>query len=172
MMNETNILNEMLIHTSATTHQDPQNALIIGETNENFKNNINRHNIKTTYINNLDNLPKEKFDIIMAINNIQKENIVKIDKILEPRYGICCYPTTDVINDIKAVSPYFWIVMPYHFYNTNAIFASKKYHPQADIRWSISDMITDTEYYNSEIQNASFVYPQYFHEKLTGVAKR
>ncbi len=171
-MNETNILNEMLIHVSATTHQNPKTALVIGEANDNFKKNINQHNIQATYITNLDHLPKEKFDIVISLENINKENIENIDKVLESSCGICCFPTPSVIDDLKAVAPYFWIAMPYHFYNSNAIFASKKYHPQADIRWSISDMITDTEYYNSEIQNACFVYPQHYYEKLTGIAKR
>ncbi len=172
MINETNILNEMLIHVSATTHQDPQTALVIGEINDNFKDNIAQHDIKVIYTQDLDGKINKKFDIIISLDKIDKQDIEKIDDMLEPKCGIFVFIADKVIDDIKMVSSRFWIVMPYHFYNTNAIFCSKKYHPQADIRWSVSDMIVDTEYYNSEIQNAAFVYPQYFHEKLTGIAKR
>ncbi|RLA75365.1 MAG: hypothetical protein DRG11_01210 [Epsilonproteobacteria bacterium] len=172
MLNEINVLNEMLIHVSFTTHQDPKRALVVGEHDANFQKHINFYDIDVVYVRNLNEAANKKYDVVLCLEKIDKTDIEKINTMLQPEDSILCFPSNDVIQDIKIVSPFFWIAMPYHFYNSNAIFASKKYHPQADIRWSVSDMIPDTVYYTSEIQNCSFVYPKYYHDRLTGIAKR
>jgi spermidine synthase len=51
------------------------------------------------------------------------------------------------------------------------VIASKKYHPQADIILDRSDFI-EASYYNTELHNASFVFPNYIQKPLTGIAKR
>ena len=62
--------------------------------------------------------------------------------------------------------------MPYSFNHNTLIFASKKYHPQAEIVLQVSDLLPDCQYYTTEMQNASFVHPAYITKEITGIAKR
>ena len=62
--------------------------------------------------------------------------------------------------------------MPFKFGHNTSILASKKYHPTADINLQRSDLLDGLDYYSSEIQLASFVFPATEHRALTGIAKR
>ena len=62
--------------------------------------------------------------------------------------------------------------MPYSFGHNTLIFASKKFHPQAQIILQVSDLLPDCKYYNTELHNASFIHPQYITKAITGIAKR
>ena len=47
-----------------------------------------------------------------------------------------------------------------------ATFATKKYHPTADIILQKSDLLEGLEYYNSDIHKSSFILPNYLKESL------
>ena len=74
--------------------------------------------------------------------------------------------------DLELVGTKFWIAMPFKFGHNTSILASKKYHPTADINLQRSDLLDGLDYYSSEIQLASFVFPAAEHRALTGIAKR
>ncbi len=70
---------------------------------------------------------------------------------------------------------YFKIVMP-SFYPAeagldNLLLASKKYHPTADIILQRGDLIENLQYYNCDIQLASFVLPNYIKARFGKVLK-
>ena len=50
------------------------------------------------------------------------------------------------------------------------IFASKKYHPTADIILQRADMLEDLEYYNANLHLSAFVLPQKVKKALFGIA--
>jgi len=62
--------------------------------------------------------------------------------------------------------------MPYTFGHTTLVFASKKYHPQAEIVLQVSDLLEGCNYYTTEMQNAVFVHPANITKEITGIAKR
>ena len=74
--------------------------------------------------------------------------------------------------DLKLVGTKFWIAMPFKFGHNTSILASKKYHPTADLNLQRADLLDGLDYYSSEIQLASFVFPAGEFRELTGTAKR
>ncbi len=79
---------------------------------------------------------------------------------------------------LKNMGEKFWIAMPYRYEMLsyggvwNFIIASKKYHPTADIVLQRADLIDGLNYYNSDIQVASFALPTKIAKELRGFAKR
>jgi spermidine synthase len=105
--------------------------------------------------------------------------MANVNRCLEDDKGIFVCVGTFIFQDLETskvelatVGKDFWICMPYSFGHNTLIFASKKYHPQAEIVLQVSDLLPDCEYYNTELQNASFVHPQYITKAITGIAKR
>jgi spermidine synthase len=105
--------------------------------------------------------------------------MAQVQRCLEPKKGIFCTIATPIRRDLEkskkelaAIGKNFWICMPYNFDHTTLIFASKKYHPQAEIVLQVSDLLADCNYYSTEMQNAVFVYPTYITKAITGIAKR
>jgi spermidine synthase len=177
MLDKNIIHNEMMIHIAMNTHHNPQNVLVIGLKNDNFEKEIAKYDAKVSYSNELN--IDDKFDVIIYNNDDLGElALAGIQKSLEPKEGImvCISETYDtnsdkLTKDITNIGKNFWICMPYRFENTMAILASKKFHPQADIILDRSDFI-DGQYYNTQLQNACFVHPNYVTKALTGIAKR
>jgi len=81
-----------------------------------------------------------------------------------------------LVSNLTAVSNEFIIAMPY-FVNlmlpTTAVFllGSKKYHPTADIILQRADLLDGLDYYNSEVQEASFKQPNHIRKLLKGIVK-
>jgi len=177
MLDNNVIHNEMMIHIPMNTHHNPQNVLVIGLDNDHAKEELCKYDAKVTYSDALN--VDEKFDVIIYNSDtLDALTLASIQKSLDPKEGVLVavserFKKDDekLISDLTNVGKDFWICMPYRFGHTMAILASKKFHPQADIILDRSDFI-DGQYYNTELQNASFVHPTYVKKALTGIAKR
>jgi len=171
------VLNEMMIHVPLNSQKEPKKVLVVGEINEHFKDEISKYNgISVVYSKRLN--IEDEFDTIIYMGRIESKEVPIIKRLLNKEIGIfVCLSynfSSDkekLINDLKLIGNDFWICMPYRFDHFTAIFASKKYHPQADIILDRSDFI-DGKFYNSEIHNCSFVMPNYIFKALTKIAKR
>jgi spermidine synthase len=81
-----------------------------------------------------------------------------------------------LVQNMSVVANEFHIAMPY-FVNlvipatVTFILASKKYHPTADIILQRADLLDGLNYYNSEIQEASFKQPNNIRKLLKGIVK-
>jgi len=76
----------------------------------------------------------------------------------------------------KNLSKLYWIVMPFYYIDENLkanplIFASKKFHPTADIIRHRSDFVENTKYYTTDVHIASFTLPKYIFEEIKDVIK-
>jgi len=177
MLNKNIIHSEMMIHIPMNTHHNPQTVLVVGLDNEIAKKELAKYDAKVTYTDALN--VDDKFDVIIYNNDSLDElTLASIQRCLEPKEGVLAtlserfkVNSDKLVADLKNVGNDFWICMPYRFGHTMAILASKKFHPQADIILDRSDFI-DGEYYNTELQNASFIHPTYIKKALTGIAKR
>ena len=176
-MLEKNIINsEMLVHIPMCTHKEAKKVLVI-LTDEAIKNELAKYDAEVVYSDsfNID----DKFDVVIynsdSLDDIVMANVMRS---LEDKCGIFASKivsfdeNSDAMKkDLSTVAKNFWIAMPYKSDAGMMVLASKKYHPQADIILDRSDFI-EASYYNTELHNASFVFPSYIQKPLTGIAKR
>jgi spermidine synthase len=172
-------LSEMMVHVPMCSHNNIKKVLVVGKSTKNLENDLAKHACKDiTYLEELN--IDEKFDIIIydkdTPTNIQ---MAQIHRLLKDDDSIFVCKGTFIYKDLEkskeeltTIGEKFWICMPYSFGHNTLIFASKKYHPQAEIILQVSDLLPDCEYYNTELHNASFVHPQYITKAITGIAKR
>ena len=170
---------EMMVHVPLCSHKYINKILVVGDVSEDFKNELAKHECKdVTYSDELN--VDEKFDIILYNKDVPSElDMANVDRCLEPKQGIFVTKASFIHKDIDVskqeiatIGKSFWICMPYTFGHNTLIFASKKYHPQAEIVLQVSDLLEGCEYYNTELQNAAFVHPTYITKEITGIAKR
>lgn len=177
MLDTNTIYNEMMIHVPLCTHKEAQKVLVVGEVQGNFKTEIAKHSAVVTYSDELN--VEGEFDVIIYNNDTIDDMVMSnINRCLEQKEGIFVCTSErfkkdsdKLVTDLKTIGASFWIAMPYRFGHTMAIIGSKKFHPQADIILDRSDFL-ECDYYNTELQNACFVHPQYVTKALTGIAKR
>jgi spermidine synthase len=170
--------NEMIVHIPLCSHINPQSVLVVGQVDEDFKNEVAKHEATATYADSFN--VEGEFDVILYNGDtLDEQTLAQAQRVLEPKCGIFNCKSSAAVCDIEAlcsdvenVAKNFWICQPYKFEDTNAILASKKFHPQAEIVLQVSDLLPDCNYYNTELHNAAFVYPQHMHKALTGIAKR
>ncbi len=169
---------EMMVHVPLCSHKDINKVLVVGEVSEDFKSELKKHNADTVFSDELN--VEGQFDIILYNKNTPDElEMAAIERVIEPKKGILVTKATSIRRDIgkskeelALVGKNFWICMPYSFGHSTLIFASKKYHPQAEIVLQVSDLLEDCNYYSTEMQNATFVHPTYITKAITGIAKR
>ncbi|MGK0255949.1 MAG: spermidine synthase [Arcobacteraceae bacterium] len=170
---------EMMVHVPMCSHKYINKILVVGDVSEDFKNELNKHECKDiTYSDELN--VDDKFDIILYNKEVPTEiEMANVDRCLEPKKGIFVTKASLISKDLEVakkelatVGKNFWICMPYSFGHNTLIFASKKYHPQAEIVLQVSDLLEGCNYYNTELQNSAFVLPTYIHKAMTGIAKR
>ena len=170
---------EMMIHIPLCSHKNINKILVVGNISEDFKGELSKHNCKNiTYSDTLN--VEGQFDIILHNNATPSElDMANVQRCIEPEAGIFVTKASFISKDIEisknelnTIGKNFWICIPYSFGHNTLIFASKKYHPQAQIILQISDLLEGCNYYNSEIHNASFVNPNYITKEITGIAKR
>lgn len=170
---------EMMVHVPMSSHKDINKVLVVGEVSEDFKSELAKHECKDiTYSDELN--VDEKFDIILYNKDVPSElDMANVERCIEPKKGIFVTKASFIYKDMEVskqelttVGKNFWICMPYSFGHNTLIFASKKYHPQAEIVLQVADLLEGCEYYNAEIQNSSFVHPNYITKGITGIAKR
>ena len=170
---------EMMVHVPLCSHKNIQKILVVGDVSEEFKIELAKHECKDiTYCDELNT--DTQFDIILYNKDVPTElEMAQINRCLEPDYGIlvtkCSFIFKDldkVKEELSTIGKDFWIRMPYSFGHNTLIFASNRYHPQAEIVLQTSDLLEYCEYYITELHNASFVYPTYITKAITGIAKR
>ena len=182
-MKDNNAFNEMMVHLPLCTHKEASNVLIVGTSNEEMKNQAAKHN-KTSNIEfgdtSLITSKNEKNIDVIILTDVKIDELLlaNIDRILN-NDGLIAFATEafsrdkeQLFADFELVGTKFWIAMPFKFGHNTSILASKKYHPTADINLQRSDLLDGLDYYSSEIQLASFVFPAGEHRALTGIAKR
>jgi len=104
-------------------------------------------------------------------------DIIKIYEKLNERGIYITTPKSLTDKDLFAnLSKLFWIVMPYFYLDENLqakplVFASKKFHPQADIIRHRSDFVEGAKYYTTDIQISAFNLPKYIFEEIKDVIK-
>ncbi|WP_299548061.1 spermidine synthase [uncultured Helicobacter sp.] len=117
-----------------------------------------------------------KYDIILSFD----ENANAYNKLLQ-NDGILVTRTAQILLDVKKVKTQleslgdFAIKMPFFaplsILQDCYIFASKLYHPTADIQLQRADMLEDLEYYHANLHLSAFVLPKSVKLALLGVAK-
>ncbi len=170
---------EMMVHVPLCSHKNINKILVVGKVSEDFKAELSKHECKDVTFSDSLNV-EGSYDIILDNNEAPSElEMANVERILEPTKGIFCTKGTFIFSDLQkakgeleVVGKNFWIAMPYSFGHNTLIFASKKYHPQAEIVLQVSDLLEGCNYYNTELQNAVFVHPQYITKEITGIAKR
>ncbi len=169
---------EMMVHVPLCSHKNINKVLVVGEVSQNFKDEVSKHNTEVTYSEDLNT--DEIFDIILYTKDTPDELIMaNVERNLEQDFGIFVTTASSIRRDLDVakeelalIGKNFWICMPYSFGHTTLIFASKKYHPQAEIVLQTSDLLPDCQYYNTELHNACFVHPTFITKAITGIAKR
>ncbi len=180
--NENYAFNEMMVHVPLCSHKEPKNILVVGNIDEDFKNELGKHSLENVEYGDssiITSKDEKNIDIILVTDsNVSAELLANIDRILKDD-GILSFKSTsysqnneNLANDLTLVGSKFWIAMPFKFGHTTSILASKKYHPTADIILQVSDLLDDLNYYSTEVHDASFVFPANIHRALTGIAKR
>lgn len=178
-----NAFNEMMVHVPLCTHKEASNVLIIGNADEELKEQAQKHN-KTSNIefgdeSLLTSKNEKNIDVIILTDvKVDELLLANIERVLKDD-GLISFPTAGFSKneeklkaDLKLVGTNFWIAMPFKFGHSTSILASKKYHPTADLVLQRSDLLDDLQYYSSELHGAVFVFPAAEHKALTGIAKR
>jgi spermidine synthase len=169
---------EMMVHVPLCSHKNINKVLVVGTVSEDFKIELAKHKVETVFSDELN--IDEVFDIILYNKQTPNElELAALERCLEPKYGILVTKATSIRRDLEkakeelsTIGKNFWICMPYSFGHSTLIFASKRYHPQAEIVLQTSDLLEDCNYYSTEMQNATFVHPTYITKAITGIAKR
>ena len=171
-------LNEMFTHIPICSHPNPKDILILGKHSD-LIDEINRHidiNIETTK-------GEKKYDIILCNSKIEVSEIESIYENLQDDGVLILAPKSfidekDILKEeLSELSKVFKIVMPYRVENSIIrqayfTFASKKYHPTADIILQRAELIDDLHYYTSNIHLSSFEIPKYVYEEIKDITKR
>ena len=180
MKNTNTIFNEMITHIPLCTHQNPQNIIVVNA-NDDISKQLSNYNLENIQNKSLDELLSSEFNsadviIINQENTIDEKSISNIYNILKSD-GLVIFPSADydeqyskLIDNLKLCNK-FWVAMPSRFEGQTLIFASKKYHPQADIILQRANFIDDLYYYHSDMQISSFTMPTYIKKALLGIAK-
>ena len=127
-----------------------------------------------------------KFNIYTKDDNSDKYDLIieetpsDIIKVYEKLNNEGIYITTpNSLTDrnlFANLSKLFWIVMPFYYLDENLnakplVFASKKFHPTADIIRHRSDFVEGTKYYTTDVHLASFTLPKYIFEEIKDVIR-
>jgi spermidine synthase len=182
-MNKDNIFyNEMITQVAFCTHPNPSSVLIVSDYD--LKDMTDKHlDVKNCDLISLSDsfdfardCEDKKYDVII-INSGDKIDdkvfVAHLNRSLKDD-GILVF--AGQINEV--IADFFRICMPYRFEVSKdtkdlfmATFATKKYHPTADMILHKSDLIEGCQYYNSDIHKASFVMPNYIKADIKGFVK-
>ena len=139
---------------------------------ENIKNEFKKITMAKFDIHTNDD--SENYDLIIEET---PSDIIKIYEKLSDKGIYITTPQSLTDRDLFAnLSKLFWIVMPFYYLDENLnakplVFASKKFHPQADIIRHRSDFVENTQYYTTDVHYGSFILPKYIFEEIKDVIK-
>ena len=175
-MNQNNI--EMLVHTALNTHKEPAQILILTNNEKEFQLELDKHkflDLEVTFSTSqngltlLKNTSPETFDIIISDSVSDEVKIFAHSNRVLRNKGLIS--TSGNLESLKTLSAEFRIAMPYLVNNLELqsevlLFGSKFYHPTADINLQRADFLDNCNYYNSDIQNSSFVLPNFIKNSI------
>ncbi|PAF44242.1 spermidine synthase [Helicobacter sp. 11S02596-1] len=127
-------------------------------------------------------LDVKKYDVIICLHRPNIHEIDGISRMLSPD-GILVFATkhpllefADFEASILDAGRFFGIVMPFFaplsiLTDRGFVFASKKYHPLADMLLQKIDMLENLKYYNADIHQSAFALPNMLVSRLKGVLK-
>jgi spermidine synthase len=192
MMSNTNNYNEMLIHVPLCSHKNPENVLIITDDATGTATETARHddmNFTTLAISKgnamISDAADDSFDVIIFDTELSLDKaflahlnrVTKSDALIVSKIDGFMSNLDSTRATMQALGEYFRIVMPYSFdanqtdnQRATLMFASKFFHPTADVILHRTDMIDGLSYYNCDIHPATFVQPNYVRTALKGVA--
>lgn len=175
-----NIYNEMLTHVAVCTHKKPENLLIVGAKDSGCLAEVAKYDgIKVECSEHIESFGDKAFDIVIVdLDVVQSSEFYdSVARVLSDD-GVVVTAGGNYFEDLKShkailadVARNFIVAMPYRTEGQTLILASKVYHPTADVILQRADLLEGVEYYNSDIQIASFVKPTYIHKALLGIAK-
>ena len=116
----------------------------------------------------------EKYDLIIEE---KPGDLIKVYEKLNERGIYITTPKSLTDRELFAdLSKLYWIVMPFYYLDENLkanplVFASKKFHPTADIIRHRSDFVENTKYYTTDVHIASFTLPKYIFEQIKDVIR-
>ena len=139
---------------------------------ENIKDEFKKITITKFDIHTEDD--SDKYDLIIEET---PSDLIKIYEKLNDEGIYITTPASLTDRDLFAnLSKLFWIVMPFYYLDENLnakplVFASKKFHPTADIIRHRSDFVEGTKYYTTDVHLASFTLPKYIFEEIKDVIR-
>ena len=176
---KTFIYPEMMVHVALCTSKDPKNVLIISDNSKLLEEEINKHdqiNFKCVS-SDLQELEEDFFDVIICEKDFDISTLEQVNRVLKADGQLVLnHPSLEDIEANKKLMQLlgysFKIIMPFNLGTGNtALFASKEYHPTADIILQRADMLDNLNYYNCDIHIASFTMPNYIRKEYLGNIK-
>ena len=174
----------MLVHTALTTHKEPKNLLVITDDKVSFQTELDRYKFlklevriveSSKLLSTLQNEKDGSLDVVIIGCEIENDKTVfaHVNRILTNE-GL-----TSLKGDftrLEILASEFRIAMPYLVNSleksaTILLFGTKFYHPTADINLQRADFLDGCSYYNSDIQNASFVMPNFIKSEIKEFVK-
>ena len=182
---KTFIYPEMMVHVALCTHKLPTSVLLASDNRELLLGELSRYResavtsvSSTNLLESFRNVEDKSVDVLL-LDSITDDSavIAHINRILkEDGLVVIQHPSLDEVGAntslMQILGNYFKIIMPYHLENgTTLLLCSKEYHPTADIILQRSDLLEGHQYYNCDVQTASFAMPQYVRKNYLGIIR-
>lgn len=175
------IANECLKHSvSIDCVQERASLEVLSEVFPQFAKVMNNKQF-ALYAQAMD-LEIKKYDVIIADSRLNKHQIDGLSRMLSNE-GILILqapqPFLDIDgfkNALNDCSAFFSIIMPFMphmsvFNDKSYIFASKRYHPTADMILQKIDLLPDLCYYNAKMHEAAFALPNCIFNQIADIAR-
>ncbi|WP_295021598.1 spermidine synthase [Sulfurimonas sp.] len=176
------IYSEMMVHVPMCTSKMAKDLLIISNNPEKLSAEASRHAQATFKVSscNLEDISShgdKSYDVIISEMPCDELLLAQINRIIrDDGQFVTTHESLENIEAnkslIKKISRFFKVVMPYNLGDcSTALFASKEYHPTADIILQRADMLDGLSYYNCDIHPAAFAMGNYIRKEYLGVIK-
>ncbi|BCD46725.1 spermine/spermidine synthase domain-containing protein [Helicobacter suis] len=126
-------------------------------------------------------LEVKKYDLIISLSPLNAHQIDGLQRMLSMQGILICASYHPLLkqqnfkNALEALAPFFAVIMP--FFNPYSLtpayflFASKHFHPEADMILQKIDMLEDLRHYNAMLHQAAFAQPNWFYPTYKGLLK-
>ncbi|MDO9305782.1 MAG: spermidine synthase [Sulfuricurvum sp.] len=182
---KTFIYPEMIVHVALCTHKLPTSVFLASDNHELLLGELSRYRDSTVtsvgssnLLESFRNAEDKSADVLLLDNTTDDSAVIAhINRILkEDGLVVMQHPSLDEVGAntslMQILGNYFKIIMPYHLENgTTLLLCSKEYHPTADIILQRSDLLEGHQYYNCDVQTASFAMPQYVRKNYLGIIR-
>lgn len=173
---------EMMVHVPICTNKNPQNILIVSDSEDLLaKETLKHEDISTKAVEcsleAVRNLEDSSIDVIICEMSSDAVLLAHLNRILKDDGQLSItHPSLDEVDANKSLmqilANYFKIIMPYNLGDgSTALLASKEYHPTADLNLHRADMLDDNQFYNCDVHIASFAMGNYIRKEYLGIIK-